>query len=240
MEVLIRIIICLVFIFGLWSSVPRTARADLEDIEETEIPEDEPFLLKEQKKIKSSESTDKQNKPVLKQDKNKELVPPTVNERGRPDKSVSDSKKKNNNKVQSTRNRGQNKAQLKWEASSLKADRNNKYIDLKKDVKLTQGDLLITSDEAVIYFDDNSQVLRAEASGNVFIKKGTGKEQLSAKSGKAVFYVRKRKILLTQNPIVWKQIDVIRGNSISYDVDTGMVTVSKVEGILESKMKEGK
>ncbi len=236
MELLIKKIVYSFLLCSVVLLVPSVLRADLEDIEESQIPDDEPFLLKEQNKIKKSEQNPKKNTPVLKQDRHKSLVPPTV-KNGRVN-NTQPGKQDKKKQVKSGKRGTKPETKLKWEASSLKADRNNKYIDLKKEVKLTQGDLLITSDEAIIYFDNNSQVVRAEASGNVYIQKGSGQEQISAKSGKAVFYVKKRKILLTENPIVWKQIDVIRGTSISYDVDSGMVTVSKVEGILESKMQE--
>ena len=236
MELLIKKIVQLIIVCGVYIIAPSVLIADLEDIEESPIPEDEPFLIQEQNKIKNSNKNQKKEDPVLKQDKSKDLIPPII-KGDKKNKSISN---KDKHQIKKGKKAAKEEEKLKWEASSLKADRNNRYIDLKKDVKLVQGDLVITSDAAMIYFDNNSQVIRAEATGNVYISKGTGVEQLSAKSGKALYYVKKRKILLTENPIVWKQIDVIRGNSISYDVDTGMVTVSKVEGILESKMQEEK
>lgn len=207
--------------------------ADLEDISESRIQEEEPYLIQEQNKIKKQTGSveDKNSfKEGRKTDSKQESASQFQTERV--------SKKNLEKKGGPKKNQKSGKSKLKWEALMLKADRNNRLIELKQKVKLTQGDLLINSDEAVIFLDADSQVVRAEASGNVFISKGSGKQQLSAKSGKAVFYVNKRKILLTQNPIVWKEIDVIRGSSITYDVDSGMVTVSKVEGILESKMQE--
>ena len=236
MELLIKII-NLVIVVGFLLVGKSYVYADLEDISESRIQEEEPFLIQEQNKIKKQTGSVEEKKKA-KDSSNKDVDIDFKQDRTSQFQTERVSKKNLEKKGGAKNNQKSGKSKLKWEALMLKADRNNRLIELKQNVKLTQGDLFINSEEAVIFLDSNSQVARAEASGNVFISKGSGKQQLSAKSGKAIFYVNKRKILLTQNPIVWKEIDVIRGSSITYDIDSGMVTVSKVEGILESKMQE--
>ena len=78
MELLIKKIVQLIIVCGVYIIAPSVLIADLEDIEESPIPEDEPFLIQEQNKIKNSNKNQKKEDPVLKQDKSKDLIPPII------------------------------------------------------------------------------------------------------------------------------------------------------------------
>ncbi len=105
-----------------------------------------------------------------------------------------------------------------------------------KDLVVTQGDFRLESDKATVFFDKKTDdVFRIEAIGNVKIFKvdpETGK-QVRAFAGKVVFFNNERKVVLTQNPKLWRgKEQQLVGKKITYELDTGMIHVDEAEGVM--------
>ncbi len=121
---------------------------------------------------------------------------------------------------------------------TLKAYKQKGYMEIIDDVLIKQGDLELMSDKATAFFEkDNKQnkVDKVIATGNVKIKKFNyeTKENMRAFAQEAIFYNKKREIHLKGEARLFKGKDKVRGKQIIYNLETGMIEVSEVEGVLQ-------
>ncbi len=123
--------------------------------------------------------------------------------------------------------------------------RDGGIIHLVKNVVITQAELRFQADEAKVHLNQSHQneednVDRVEVIGNVQIAKFSDdpNEKLTAKGERAFFYNEKRKVVLIGNARLWRGGHLVKGKQISYDLDTGMITVDRAEGVV--KPGEGK
>jgi lipopolysaccharide export system protein LptA len=127
------------------------------------------------------------------------------------------------------------KKPIKWSATGLKASRDGKIVDLVNNVVVVQGNLRMTANKARVFFNRNDEVDRVEAEGDVKVNKVAQdpKDRVSARGNRAIFYNTERKVILTGRAALWRASDVVRGKQISYNLDSGWITVDNVEGVVQ-------
>lgn len=124
---------------------------------------------------------------------------------------------------------------IKWSAHGLKASKDGRQVDLRENVVVTQGDLKLVANEAKVFFNEQDDVEKIIAKGNVKMtrKAALAKDRISARGNKAIFYNDQQKVVLSGRATLWRSGDVVRGKQISYKVDTGWITVDNVEGVVQ-------
>lgn len=140
--------------------------------------------------------------------------------------------------------RGRNAdAPIYFESEDLSGDRLGGTMILEKKVIVTQDDLRITADKAVLTVDKlTNEVTEVVATGNVkFSKKDPelGKT-VTADSKEAVFNNSTRTVVLKGDPKMVRGTDVIRGRQIIYDLTTGWVKATRVEGVVQPSKADSK
>lgn len=132
---------------------------------------------------------------------------------------------------------------VKIESDALEVRDKSKQATFMGNVKLTQGETTLQCKTLVIFYEDNSapvaskkggataqkgaigggqQIKRAEAKGDVLV---TQKDQ-TAKGDNGVFDIKTNSVTLTGNVVVTQGTNVLRGDRMIVNLDTG---VSRVE-----------
>lgn len=112
-------------------------------------------------------------------------------------------------------------------------------LRLPEGVIITQGDLKLEANSADIYFLKKGQgqedIDKAELKGNVRVTRFSKleAERISAKGDRAIFANSERKVDLIGNARVFKEGKLITGKQISYDLDSGNITIVKAEGYVK-------
>lgn len=163
--------------------------------------------------------------------------PPVKDETSAPKKGVGSQKKPASKK--SAQPASKEPIRLKSEGRSTYS-RDGGTIHLVKNVVITQAELRFQADEAKVHLNQERQneednVDKVEVIGNVQIAKFSEdpNEKLTAKGERAFFYNEKRKVVLIGNARLWRGGHLIKGKQISYDLDTGMITVDRAEGVVK-------
>ncbi len=135
----------------------------------------------------------------------------------------------------SERNRNPD-APIKFESQNLQGTKDGGVIVLDKDVLVTQDDLKITADKATIKVNSaTNEVLEVLAVGNVHFSRkdpDTG-QPVTSESKEAVFNNAARTVVLKGDPKMVRGTDVVRGRQIIYDLNTGWVKATRVEGVVQ-------
>ena len=92
---------------------------------------------------------------------------------------------------------GDNKGPLYIKSASLTLEAKQRMFVYKGNVEITQGDMLITADTVTGYYDEQNQMDKVIAQGNVVITRG---EELRASSNRAIYLVKEATIELTEGP----------------------------------------
>ncbi|GAB4340070.1 MAG: hypothetical protein Kow0089_13490 [Desulfobulbaceae bacterium] len=109
-------------------------------------------------------------------------------------------------------------------------------------VDARQGDLLIRTDEMIVYYDQNGKgeekmgaggVRKLVCLGNVQISQG---EWLGT-GNRMDYYAGERKVILSGNAKAWQDKNMVAGKTITYFLDEGR---SIVEGPVRAEGKEGR
>jgi lipopolysaccharide export system protein LptA len=143
---------------------------------------------------------------------------------------------------------------VKIESNALEVRDKSHQATFIGNVKLTQGETVLQCKTLVIFYEDNSapaaskkggataqkggagggpsgqQIKRAEAKGDVLV---TQKDQ-TAKGDNGVFDVKTNNITLTGNVVVTQGTNVLRGERMTVDLNTGVTRVEsskRVEGL---------
>lgn len=112
---------------------------------------------------------------------------------------------------------------------------------LEEDVVVTQGDLRIAADKATLYADKaTNEWTKVVAVGNVFFSKKDPETGLpvTAESREAIFDNAARTVVLKGDPKLNRGTDVVRGKQITYDLNTGWVKATRVEGVVQATKQE--
>jgi len=141
---------------------------------------------------------------------------------------------------------------VKIESNALEVRDKQHQATFIGNVKLTQGETVLQCKTLVIFYEDNSapaakggttakkggagggpsgqQIKRAEAKGDVLV---TQKDQ-TAKGDNGVFDVKSNNITLTGNVVVTQGTNVLRGERMTVDLNSGVTRVEsskRVEGL---------
>ena len=189
---------------------------------------------------KTTDSSKKnlQNKETKNSTKKTDLAPKNKTKIKKQKKTQSKKKKVTTGKKVSN---DTNKHPIKLKSNGLKGSRATGIVQLKSDVRITQGDLEITCDEAQIYFDDSrEEVDKVVAEGNVRMKKidSATKKKISSKSKKMIYEQKKGIVTLKGKVTIYRSGDVIKGQVLTYDLKTGWITGKKVDGMVQPKLEE--
>ncbi len=115
---------------------------------------------------------------------------------------------------------------------------NGSLVHLEKNVVITQDDVRIQSDEAKVKLGDkssDSNVQSVEMKGRVNLNRYSNdpSERITAKGDHAIFDNPSQLVTLEGNARLWRDGHLIRGDKIVYEIETGMVKVDRVQGIVQ-------
>lgn len=128
------------------------------------------------------------------------------------------------------------KQPVKWKSKGLRATKEKGVMELSEDVVVTQGELQLKANHAKVFYDDKlDEVSKVVVTGNVKINKNSAdpKERISGAGNEGVFYNSERKVILRGNAQLIRGDDVLRGKQITYELDTGWISVDNVEGVMQ-------
>ena len=136
-------------------------------------------------------------------------------------------------------------APVKFESLTANGSKDGGVIVLEKEVLVTQDDLKITAEKATIKVNPaTNEVIEVIAVGNVHFSRRdpeTG-QPVTSDSKEAVFNNSNRTVVLKGDPKLMRGTDVVKGKQIIYDLNTGWVKATRVEGVVQptKKQVEGK
>jgi len=109
----------------------------------------------------------------------------------------------------------------------LEADDQAGRVKFLGHVVVEQGGLSLYADEIQLYYQgDKRDIERLEAYGDVRIVQG----ERVATAGKAVFFNREKRIVLTESPVVHQGDDSISGDEITFYLEQEKSVVNSKEG----------
>ena len=115
------------------------------------------------------------------------------------------------------------------EADHAELDDANGITQYKGKAVLTQGTLRIEGDIITFYYDDNKQLTKAVAQGNLATYKQVqklGEEPVRARALQMEYHAKSQKIYLLGQGHVWQAGDEFSGNKIEYDINKNVVTAN--------------
>ncbi|MCX6123230.1 MAG: hypothetical protein NTV34_00530 [Proteobacteria bacterium] len=127
-------------------------------------------------------------------------------------------------------------APIKFSSKELTGERDGGTVMLEEDVVVIQDDLRISADKATLKFDKlSNDVVEVVATGNVMFTRKDPETGLPVKadSREAVFNNTLRTVVLKGDPRMVRGTDVVRGKIITYDLTTGWVKATRVEGVVQ-------
>ncbi len=123
-----------------------------------------------------------------------------------------------------------------FRSDSMSGNRFQGHLILKGSVKITQGDLIMMSDEAVIDQDIRLGTLKMiVATGNVYFQRtdeASGKK-MTATSQSATYMALAKTITFKGNASITRGTDKINGTIFTYDIVSGLIKAQKVDGVFE-------
>lgn len=118
------------------------------------------------------------------------------------------------------------------EADKMISHRQENAVIFSGNVKATQGNLVLNSDQMTVYHNGNTQKSGQKSTTRQQIKKifATGNVKLTkqgwmATGDKVDFFSEKRKVLLTGNIKVWQENNIITGESVLLNLDDGTTVI---------------
>ena len=130
------------------------------------------------------------------------------------------------------------KLPVAFEGDELSGMREHGLIELHSNVRVRQADLRLQSERAKVFFEHRTNdVERVEAIGQVRMSKEDAKtgEMIRAESEWAEFAAAEQKVTLMGKAVLVRGRDIIRGEVIYYDLNTGWLKASQVKGIVQPK-----
>ncbi len=158
--------------------------------------------------------------------------------KGAPKKKAGASSKALASTKRKTERKEQGSFPVKFRGEGLRAKKDERFILLKKDVVVEQGDFKLTADEAKIFFVKGSRdVERVVALGSVKISKvalGLG-ERVTTRSKKAEFIPEKQVIVLEGEARLTRGADIIEGYKVVYNLESEEVEATEVRGAVKEQ-----
>lgn len=115
------------------------------------------------------------------------------------------------------------------EADHAELDDQNGVTQYKGNAILTQGTLRIEGDVITFYYDENKQLKKAVAEGNLATYRQVhkqGEAPVRARALQMEYYAKSQKIYLLGKGHVWQGGDEFTGNKIEYDITKNVVTAN--------------
>jgi len=134
------------------------------------------------------------------------------------------------------------KEPVKYQSNGLNGLRTKGTIELLDDVKVTQGTLKMEADEAKIDFDEaTDEVTKIVAAGQIkmFRYDEDSGEQIQAFGDRMTFLNSERKVILEGNARLFRGANLLRGQRLIYELDTGWIRAEKVDGELHPDQAKG-
>ena len=128
------------------------------------------------------------------------------------------------------------------EADHAQLDDEQGVTQYKGNAILTQGTLRITGDIITFYFDEDQQIKKAVATGNLATYKQVqkpGEEPIRARALQMEYHAKSQKIYLIGKGHVWHQGDEFSGNQIEYDIARNIVHANSAPVQVGDKIQEG-
>lgn len=115
------------------------------------------------------------------------------------------------------------------EADHAQLDDQTGVTQYKGDAVLTQGTLRIEGDVITFFYNENRELDKAIAEGNLATYEQVHKEgdpPVKAKALQMEYHARNQRIYLVGQGYVWQSGDEFRGNHIEYDIDKNIVVAN--------------
>jgi lipopolysaccharide transport protein LptA len=157
--------------------------------------------------------------------------------------------KSKNNKIQgepkqpqkSGKARPSHAGMVKFWSNSLSGFRDQGSLSLEEDVVVTQDDIRIEADKAMIFFErTTNEVKEVHAVGSVRFQRVDPEsgQPIRAEGKEAIFDNAKRMVTMKGEPVLYRGEDVVRGKVIYYNLVTGWVKADRVEGVMQPSVKK--
>lgn len=130
---------------------------------------------------------------------------------------------------------GNRNAPVRLRSKGFKGSRDQGFVDLEKDVVISQDDLKIEAAQARVYFKKDSQeVDKVHAKGNVSITKKDANSgtDVRARGNEVLFFNGERKVVFQGNAKFWRGKDLIQGKRIIYNLQSGWAEAEEIDGVL--------
>lgn len=133
------------------------------------------------------------------------------------------------------------KLPIQWTAKGMNGNRIKRFVDLKEDVVVTQGDVRMTAQTAQVLFGKTDEVSKVNAKGDVKVIKSSElpHEKMSARGNEAVFDNELRTVTLIGRAAMWRGSDVVRAEKITYFIDSGDFRVDQTKGVVQPQKQRG-
>ncbi len=118
---------------------------------------------------------------------------------------------------------------------------NGSFVNLQKNVVITQDDIKIQANEANLRMSKQSGgVSEAEMMGKVSLVRSSKDpaERISAQGDRALFENEQQLVTLEGNARLLRDGHLVKGDRIIYEIVTGMVKVDRVQGVVRPERAE--
>lgn len=125
---------------------------------------------------------------------------------------------------------------VRFSSKGMRASRKDGKVFLEEDVIVTQDDMRMESNEAIIFLDGmTDKVIGVKAVGKVkFFKTDPETQQpIKAEAHEAYFDNAEQRVTLRGEPKLWRGGNKMVGRTIKYDLKTGWARADNVGGVVE-------
>lgn len=132
---------------------------------------------------------------------------------------------------------------VEFQTDGLNGLREKGYVELEKNVVVTQGSMRLEADHAQAYYDEvTRELIKVVCDGNVkmFKTDEDSGEKIKALGDSAVFMNKERKVTVEGNARLWRGNDLVRGKKIVYEMDSGWIRADRVAGEVHPTDKDAK
>jgi LPS export ABC transporter protein LptC/lipopolysaccharide transport protein LptA len=143
-------------------------------------------------------------------------------EKARDEKDKNKNKKEKKDKIRGFEDASSLESPLHIRSGGFYGNRKGSYIRFNKGAHVTYEDATLTAGAITVYFDDKKGgVTKIEAAGNVKLNQ----KDMKATCGRLLFDYKNNKLYLTKNPVIWRGEDMVKGDEITYDLNTSKSVV---------------
>lgn len=130
----------------------------------------------------------------------------------------------------------EDKTPIEITARFLKIENQSKKATFEQEVMAIRGDMTMTCDKLIAYYNDIGNIDKFECIGNVKLMRGEKK----ATSNKAVYENDKALITMTGNPYYTDGENRFWGEIVEYDLDKDVVNVKNIKAVIKIKEEKDK